>query len=299
MQHRQIQSFRAVMQYGSITAAAQALGITQPAVSRLISDLEHSIAFSLFERRGSKLLPTPDALELYNEVERMYYGLDRLEQVATEIRQLRRAGLRVATMPMIAFRILPTVLSEFVRAFEGVRVTHCVRISARIVDLVSSRQYDLGIAQSHGARQDVEVLASFRTHCVCVMAPTHPLAGREVLTPRDLDGVPMVALTRDSETSKHVTGAFDEAGCKQDVVVESQPSFAACALAASDLGVAIVDPLTPITFGDALVRIPFEPRLPFDFHILKPAGLTLSRAGALFHDALVEGIMETEAVMRL
>lgn len=299
MKQRQIQSFRAVMQYGSITAAAQALGITQPAVSRLISDLEYSISFPLFERRGSKLLPTAEAIEFYSEVERMYYGLDRLQHVATEIRDLRRAGLRVATIPMIAFRILPAVLSGFVRAYEGVRITHCVHTSARVLDLVASRQYDLGIAQTYGMRQDVEALASFRTLCVCVMAPSNPLADRSVLTPRDLDGVPMVALTRESAAGKHVNRVFDEENCRQEIVVESQPSFAACALAASGLGVSIVDPLTPITFGDALVRIPFEPSLPFDFHVLKAADLTLSRAGALFHESLVQDIAEIEHVTRL
>ena len=296
MKQRQIQSFRAVMQYGSITAAARALGITQPAVSRLISDLEHSVSFSLFERRGGKLLPTREAMEFYGEVERMYYGLDRLEQVATEIRQLRRAGLRVATIPMVAFRILPTVLSDFVRSFEGVRITHDVHTSQRVIDFVASRQYELGIAQTHGARQDVEVLASFRTYCVCVMAPDHPLAGEAVLKPQKLGGVPMVALTRDSETSRHVNRAFADANVAPEVVVESQPSFAACALAASGLGVAVVDPLTPMTFGDALVRIPFEPQLPFDFRVLKPAGLTLSRAGAMFLDLLVQRVPHMEHV---
>src|SRR5690625_7672400 len=79
MKQRQVEAFRAVMQFGSITAAAQALGVTQPAVSRLIADLEYAISFLLFERRGARLLPTREAIELYGEVERMYYGLDRLE----------------------------------------------------------------------------------------------------------------------------------------------------------------------------------------------------------------------------
>ena len=296
MKQRQVEAFRAVMQYGSITAAAQALGITQPAVSRLIADLEHAISFLLFERRGARLLPTREAIELYGEVERMYYGLDRLEHVATEIRQLRRAELRIATLPMIAFQILPKVLSDFARSYEGVRVKHCVHTSPRVIDLVASRQYDLGIAQALGMRQDIEVSASFRTACVCVMEPSHPLAEREVLTPEDLDGIRMVALTRESATSKHVIRVFDEANCRPEITVESQPSFAACALAASGLGVAIVDPLTPITFGNALVRVPFEPDLPFDFHVIKPADLTLSRAAALFHEVLVTGIATIQQV---
>ena len=297
MKQRQIQSFRAVMQYGSITGAARAIGITQPAVSRLISDLEHSVSFALFERRGGKLLPTREAIEFYREVERMYYGMNRLERVAAEIRQLRRADLRVATMPMVSFQILPAVLRGFVSAFEGVRVTHNVHTSQRVVDLVASRQYELGIAQVQGARQDIEVMASFRTFCVGVMAPDHPLAGRPVLRPRDLDGVPMVALTRESLASRDVNRIFADDGIQPDIVIESQPSFAACALSAAGIGVAIVDPLTPISFGNALVRVPFDPKIPFDFHSLKPAELTLSRSGAMFHERMIQTIAEMPQVI--
>lgn len=296
MKHRQIQSFRAVMQYGTITAAARAIGITQPAVSRLIADLEHSVSFALFERRGGKLLPTREAMEFFDEVERMYYGMEQLERVADEIRQLRRADLRVATMPMVSFQILPTVLSDFIRAFDGVRITHNVHTSARVIDLVASRQYELGIAQVHGARQDIEVLASFRAQCICVMAPGHPLAGKSVLTPRDLDAVPMVALTRESLTGRHVYRALADAGVRPDIVIESQPSFAACALSAAGIGIAIVDPLTPISFGSSLIRVPLRPLIPFDFHVLKPTGLTLSRAGEMFRDRMIHAIEAMEHV---
>lgn len=299
MKQRQVQAFRAVMQYGSITAAARVIGITQPAVSRLIADLEHEISFTLFERRGGKLLPTKDAIEFFGEVERLYYGLERLEQVATEISQLRRAALRIATMPMVAFKILPVALREFVHQSEGIRVTHDVHTSARVVDLVASRQYDLGMAQTHGERQDVEVLSSFRSSCICVMHPDHHLSAEPKLTPQHLDGVPMVALTHESVTATYVKSAFAEANVAPRIVVESQPSYAACALAASGLGVAIVDPMTPEAFGERLVRIPFEPALPFDFHVLKPIEAPLSRAAVSFHKLLLERLALMPGLVRL
>nr|WP_246226391.1 LysR family transcriptional regulator [Chelativorans xinjiangense] len=66
------------MRHGSITAAAQALNVSQPAVSRLIADLERSVGFRLFLRQGGKSEPTTEAREFIQEVERMFYGLDRL-----------------------------------------------------------------------------------------------------------------------------------------------------------------------------------------------------------------------------
>ena len=287
------------MMHGTMTGAAQALGITQPAISRLIGDLEFETKFSLFERHGSRLLPTPDATEFYGEVERLYYGLERLEQVAREIHLLRRAALRLTTIPMITFTILPAVLGEFVAGNAGVRVTHDVNGSPQVVDLVASRQFEIGISQTGLERADVEVVASFGTDCVCVMPPDHRLAHRSSLGPRDLAEIPLVALTHHSMTASLMRRAFAEANIVPLVAVESQPSYSACGLAASGVGVAIVDPLTPQVFGDRLAVIPLEPALPFDFHIIRPAGVTPSRTSTAFTDILFRHLEASPAVRRI
>lgn len=91
MNERQINAFRQVIRLGSVTAAARALSVSQPAVSRLIGDLEAGLGFPLFERRAGKLYPTPDARNLASEVERMFYGLERLERFARDMRGLHQA----------------------------------------------------------------------------------------------------------------------------------------------------------------------------------------------------------------
>ena len=68
IQSRQVEAFRAVMLTGSMTAAAEMLGITQPAISRLIRDFEVQLALRLFERKGYQSVPTPDAITLFEEV---------------------------------------------------------------------------------------------------------------------------------------------------------------------------------------------------------------------------------------
>lgn len=288
MNQRQIQAFRHVMRHGSITAAAQSLNISQPAVSRLIADLERSIGFRLFLRQGGKSEPTTEALEFIQEVERMFYGLDRLGQTAREIKDLRRATLHVATMPMVSFEIIPNALKGFLAQRQGIKVTHDVHTSARIVDMVASRQLDLGVAQTHIERRDVEFLASYRTYCVCVLAPEHPLSGRSSLSPKDLRGEPLVALAHHTLTANYVTQRFAEENVKPEIAIESQPSYSACGLAAKGVGIAIVDPMTPRIFKGSLKAIPFEPRIPFDFHIVKPADLPLSRAAEEFRVHLLE-----------
>jgi len=300
MNDRQINAFRQVMRLGSVTAAARALAVSQPAVSRLIADLETDLGFALFDRRAGKLFPTPEARSLASEVERMFYGLARLERFAQEMKGLQRGSLTVATLPMVSFQILPRALSAFLSENSGLRVTHNVHNSPRVVDLVAAGQADLGIAQTAPGRSDVHYIYSWRTDCVVALPTGHPLATRSHLTPRDLAGVPMVALSFQTVTAGYVTERFATAGVAQTIAVESQPSYSACALVAEGLGAAIVDPFTPRLFpASAVTTLPFAPAIPFDLHLLGHPDLPLSRPAAALARVLARTIDATAGVRRL
>ncbi len=172
----------------------------------------------------------------------------------------------------------------------GIDISHDVHTSARILNLLASRQIDLGIAQTDPGRRDIEVLASFRTHCVCVMAPDHSLANRGVLGPKDLVDQSLIALNFRTVTHSYLARCFAEAGVAPRIFAETQPSYSACSLAALGVGIAIVDPITPDVFEKKLVVVPFEPVIPFDYQILKPEGVSMSRAGERFFKTLLDTI---------
>ena len=84
--HRQIEAFRAVILAGSVTRAAELLGISQPATSRLLRDLQHGLGLKLFQKAGTGLEPTAAAVTLYTEVERSFVGLERIARTAESLR---------------------------------------------------------------------------------------------------------------------------------------------------------------------------------------------------------------------
>src|SRR5918997_903606 len=106
MDFRQLETFRAVIENRSATRAAAALGVTQPAVSAAIARLEAQVGFSLFERRGGRLEPTPEGLLFYGEVAHSLSGIDRLTQAVLDIRQVRAGRLAVASHPWAAISLL-------------------------------------------------------------------------------------------------------------------------------------------------------------------------------------------------
>lgn len=294
MNQRQLLAFRATIVLGSITAAAKELNVSQPAVSRLVSDLESSLGFPLFVRQTGRLVPTPEALEFFREVDMMFYGLDRLKQVGEEIRTLSRASVRFATLPMLSLEVIPLSVKRFRQRYPQARIRQDVLPSARVIELIASRQLDLGIAQTQINREDIDVLSSHQARCVCVMEPRHRLANAPQLTPVELRDEPLIILARHTVAASYITNAFADAGIQPQIVAESQPSFAAASMAAQGCGIAIVDELTALAMGDRVATVPFAPEIPFEIRVMKPRDMPLSQAA----EALLTEI-EAEIVVSL
>ena len=143
---RQFEAFRLVMLRGSVTGAALALKISQPAVSRLIRDLEVRSGIKLFERRGNHLLPTPEASLLLTEVERYAYGIQAISTFAEDLHKRRRGMLRVVALPAMAMGFLPRFVASFIkgRSLESVHV-HGMP-SHLVIEAVAAGQAEIGLA---------------------------------------------------------------------------------------------------------------------------------------------------------
>src|SRR5690349_18655158 len=120
MRFRQIEAFRATMATGSITKAAQLLCIGQPAVSRLIADLETDVGFPLFQRTAGRVTPTTEALRFHAAVERAFVSMDGLERLADQIRSAYTGHLTVSTLPVWSSTVMPPVIKAFLARNPGI-----------------------------------------------------------------------------------------------------------------------------------------------------------------------------------
>jgi len=283
MNQRRIEAFRAVMRSGSMTRAAESLHISQPAVSRLVADLEAEIGFRLFVRAGGNVTPTEEAQSLMEDVDFFFRGLKDVYSAARDIRDLKKGQIRLAVLPNLSFEAAPAIISNYLMQHPDVRVSMDVLPSPDIVNLVASRQFDLGLAQMAQIRPDIKTLAVYRMKCVCVMAHTHHLAKRDVITAHDLESERVITLSQHTLVAQNIAQSFRDANITQNIQIESQPSFAACALAVQGIGVAIVDPLTAEFFGrNRLAIVPFAPDVAFDFRLIRAAHVKGNRASSSF-----------------
>ena len=300
MNEKQLEAFRAVMITNGVTAAADLLKVSQPGVSRTIRDLERSLGFKLFRRIKGRLYPTPEGQSFYEELERSFAGMDRLRHAAAEIREMRRGHLRITAMPAVSLELLPHAIQSFMALHPDLKVTMEVHTSPRIVERVAAQHFDLGIAQFPLEQPGVDIIRSYRTNSVCVAPLGHHFAALEHVSPADLSGETFIALARHTFAAVYMDRVVEEAGVRRNIRVETQPSYAACAMVAGGVGVALVDPLTAAFFGpNRLITKPFQPETLFGFRMLRPAHTVMSRLAERFVDHADTVFLENKLVSSL
>jgi len=262
-----LEAFRAVVDSRSVTAAAQALGITQPAVSGQIAKLEESVGFPLFERGGGRLKPTPEGLLFYAEASRVLGEVDRLATTTAQIREGQSGRLVIASHPAAAISLLPPLVAAFVAERPGVSVRLVSRHSDVVSQLLPTEGYDIGIAELPVDETDVR-LVRYQMRCVAILPPRHPLAARKLLTPALLSGQPMIAPARSPQMLSRVYGTFADADAEINAVVEAEFFASCCALVAAGTGWSLVDPLSAQSFSSlGLVTRQFEPAVIYEIGV--------------------------------
>src|SRR5215470_12774271 len=195
---RHIEAFRAVMLAGSVVGAAKLLNVTQPGVSRTIALLELRLGYGLFERRGRRLIPTAEAEALYREIEQVYVGIERIGQIAQDIRFHRAGAVRIATLPALAQWLVPRATARFLEGRPKVSLLVQSLPSRQIADLVSTRQFDIGVVELPVLRSGVQTRALPPAPTMAVVPATHHLAAKKAVSLKDFDGERMFLLSQHS-----------------------------------------------------------------------------------------------------
>jgi DNA-binding transcriptional LysR family regulator len=259
---RQIEAFRAVMVTGGITSAAQALNITQPAVTRLIRDLQLDLGLTLFTRAGVRLLPTNEALSLYREVERQFIALDRIADVARDLREHRAGILRVAALPAYSIGVIPRAVGRFMAERPNLDVALYGGPSSQVADWVHSGFCELGYVQTPLELPGIVLEPLPKVAAVAILPAGHRLAARAEIGPEDLKGESFVALERSTKLRYRIDALLADHGVAPRFIVETPLSMIACGLVSTGIGVSIVDPFSALEYeGRGIVVRPFAPRI--------------------------------------
>jgi DNA-binding transcriptional LysR family regulator len=270
---RQLEAFRKVMLSGSMTMAAELLKISQPAVSRLIKDLEKTLGLRLFRREGNRIIAGAEAQQLFREVDRYYHGLEQVERVADDLKSARIGTLRIASMHTLGLSLLSEGVRRFSLARPGLAISLDVRNSLGILELTAAHQIDIGFVQMVGTDYPgVDTIALPSVASVCVLPRGHRLARKKAVQIADLQGESLISLSRNSPFRMRLELAMETAGVQCRRSVDTTLAHVACGMVAGGLGITVVDPFTATRWRDtAIVFRPLLPAVPFELCMVFPA----------------------------
>ena len=284
---RQLEVFRATMERGTVTAAAERLGVSQPAVSKILAGLEAEIGYPLFTRVKRRLAPTSEARLLAAEVARLYHGLERLSDVAREIRERQIGDLHIYSTPALGRTVLPDVLAGFLKKHAQAHVIFHVRSSTIINQKMVDQQLDLGFSMMPFEHPSMVTEELSRAAAVCVLPREHRLARRKVIRPADLRGERFLSFPLDGRMRHLVDAVFEQDRIDRRTQIDVYSSAEACALAARGVGVSIVEPFTARDYAKSGIAIvPFEPKIRYLFRAMRPR----YRKPSLLADAFLDAV---------
>lgn len=266
--HRMIEAFRAAMLNGGISAGANALGIPQPSMSRILADLQRVVGFPLFQKSGRTIKPTNEALVLMTKVQQSFVGLEEIATFCEQIGKQRTGRFSVCAIPSIGHSVMPEIVEHLRRKFPDVTVSLTVSSYLEVAQRVRNRQADIGLTGDALSIGNLETVAEFTSGCVCIGTEMwlSPLA--KFVHVSELAEKPFVGFT--GTFRRQLDALLVANGVVVDAMVEASLFQTVSELVLRGMGVSVVDALTGeqhrLRGG---VALPLEPT--FDYTVYATA----------------------------
>ena len=269
-----------VRSLGSVSEAARILGVSQPAVSKGIAQLEHSLGAPLLRRGSRPLGLTEEGVIVADYAERADLLRNQMLSHLENARSNRTGTVRLGSFGSSAsFQILPQTLSDFARAFPGISVEILEFPDAELERALEDGIVDLAIMSLPDA-DTLEIASVASDRLVGLVSDKHPLASRERVTPEEMAGYPFI-LTKGGSASL-VERWFAAAGVVPKVSHTILQVNSILALVEANLGISIIAELAlPERKGRYRV-LKLSPDAPRSFGFVRKPGVARSCAVETF-----------------
>lgn len=205
----------------NLTKAAEALFVTQPAVTMQIKALEQYLEAPLFRKRGKFLELTDEGNVLYKYAQRIFGIVDEMEHALKGFASLTHGSLIIGTTRSFARYLMPKLLSGYQEKFPGIKVSLEVGSSAEIAEGVATFKYDLAIVGRIPLPSKVKAIP-FKPEEFCVVAsPHHPLAKKGAVSWQELEREPIIIREPGSGSRHLMLSLLDSRGVKPSVLLEA------------------------------------------------------------------------------
>ncbi|MCV6636864.1 selenium metabolism-associated LysR family transcriptional regulator [Candidatus Albibeggiatoa sp. nov. NOAA] len=243
MADRRLQVFHTVARLLSFTKAAEALHMTQPAVTFQVRQLEEYFNTRLFDRTHNRITLTEVGEKVYEYAEKIFEQYSQMENAVKEMTGDINGVLMIGASTTIAEYMLPTLLGDFKIKYPDVRIRLKVSNTDEIVSMVENNIIDLGVVEAPVNNKSLAVELCRLDELVAIVAPDHPLASKAEISPQELAKYPYISREEGSGTREVITEYLSNEGLSiydMNIVMELGSSEAIKGAVTSGMGVAIL-----------------------------------------------------------
>lgn len=289
MELRQLEAFAAVITTGSVTAAGRLLGRSQPAITRLIQELETEVGYALFTRNGPRVTPTEQGILLYQDVEHVLTGLHQIQKRAGEIGRGETRPLRIAATSALAAGLVPVALARTSLAGAAQTIQLRSMPPEQVVHDVLSGAADIGVASLPLEHRGVVVHWIGQSACVAALRDDDPLARHDRLPLSAFAGRRIVTMQNPYRLRRRLDHAFAQADVTPAGLIETNSSMNALTAVRAGLGISVLEPVTAYGLPLAGVAIrTIDADIPYFFGVISRDAITLPPVAATLIDALAD-----------
>lgn len=264
METRDLQTFLAVAETGSITRAAVLLKRSQPSVTRAIQDLEAKLGFPLLQRVGRRIMLSHEGVAFEEEARRV---LDSLSGLATRARAIAAGKdrmLQVAATSAIATALIPSALA----GFQIEKLPSEIHVAQYLPNVVAqevlARGAEIGFSSMPLDVPGLELVRLYSANDVAALPEGDPLAENDVVSLSAFAGRRFVTMLDPGRFQRQVSRVMEASGIRTGPVIRTNVSYSALRLVQQTGAVSIIDPVSAygVTVPGVVIR-PIDTAVPF------------------------------------
>ena len=230
--------FKEVAEVGNITAAAQALYISQSAVSQSIKQLERDLQTRLFARNSRGVTLTAEGQMLYEYVRSAMGLLETGEEKLSQTRELQMGQLTIGASDTVTSQFLLPYLDTFHKQHPAIHIQIVSGRSHKVLGLLRSGKVDIAFASTPADDAGLRIYPCFDTHAIFVAGAEYPCDFRHVYTLEEIAAFPLILLERKASSRLYLERFFLQNGLKLNPEIELGARSLLVDLAAIGFGVA-------------------------------------------------------------
>jgi DNA-binding transcriptional LysR family regulator len=281
-----LQAMVAVVEQGGFRAAASAIHLSQPALSRRIDKLENALNVKLFERTTRRVALTLVGREFFVKAIEILDGVESSLLSIGEISRTRFGQVTVACVPSVAHHFLPPILRRFNAAYPNIRIRVVDEGAHEVLNNVARGDSDFGLNFIGAQEQGIDFEAVLRERFVLACRSDHPLAGRRAVTWQDISHYPYMTVAKSSGNRMVLDVAMAEGDMRPASFIEVRHIATLLEMVKAGLGVGVVPDLAVPSDG-VLTTVPLHaPEITRTLGVIRRSGRVFSPGAQQLYEVL-------------